>query len=79
MISHPAGALADNEAVHLFLRRCDLRIVAAGTIPPVVGLGGEHTAVPMATLVIVCAAASLFGLLLVLAKPGRCHRGYRAE
>ena len=43
--------------------------VAAGTIAPIAGLGGEHTAVPMAALMIVCAAASMFGLL-VLAKPG---------
>jgi DHA1 family bicyclomycin/chloramphenicol resistance-like MFS transporter len=43
--------------------------VAAGAIAPIAGLGGEHTAVPMATLMIVCAAASLFGLL-VLAKRG---------
>jgi DHA1 family bicyclomycin/chloramphenicol resistance-like MFS transporter len=43
--------------------------VAAGTIAPIAGLGGEHTAVPMATLMIVGAAASMFGLL-VLAKPG---------
>jgi DHA1 family bicyclomycin/chloramphenicol resistance-like MFS transporter len=42
--------------------------VAAGTIAPIAGLGGEHTAVPMATLMIVGAAASMFGLL-VLAKP----------
>jgi DHA1 family bicyclomycin/chloramphenicol resistance-like MFS transporter len=43
--------------------------VAAGTIAPVAGLGGEHTAVPMATLMIAGAAASLVGLLVV-AKPG---------
>ena len=43
--------------------------VAAGTIAPIAGLGGEHTAVPMAALMIVGAAASMFGLL-VLAKPG---------
>ena len=42
--------------------------VAAGTIAPIAGLGGEHTAVPMAILMIAGAAASMFGLL-VLAKP----------
>jgi DHA1 family bicyclomycin/chloramphenicol resistance-like MFS transporter len=45
--------------------------VAAGTIAPIAGLGGEHTAVPMATLMIAGAAASLTGLLVV-AKP-RCR------
>ncbi len=44
--------------------------VAAGTIAPIAGLGGEHTAVPMATLVIAGAAVSMIGLL-VLAKPLR--------
>jgi DHA1 family bicyclomycin/chloramphenicol resistance-like MFS transporter len=42
--------------------------VAAGTIAPIAGLGGDHTAVPMATLMITGAAISLAGLL-VLAKP----------
>ena len=42
--------------------------VAAGTIAPIAGLGGEHTAVPMASLMIAGAAASMIGLL-VLAKP----------
>ena len=42
--------------------------VAAGTIAPIAGLGGEHTAVPMATLMIAGAAASMIGLL-VIAKP----------
>jgi DHA1 family bicyclomycin/chloramphenicol resistance-like MFS transporter len=42
--------------------------VAAGTIAPLAGLGGEHTAVPMALLVIAGAAASMIGLL-VLARP----------
>ena len=42
--------------------------VAAGTIAPIAGLGGEHTAVPMALLMIAGAAASMIGLL-VLAKP----------
>jgi MFS transporter, DHA1 family, multidrug resistance protein len=44
--------------------------VAAGTIAPIAGLGGEHTAVPMATLMIAGAAVSMIGLL-VLAKPSR--------
>jgi DHA1 family bicyclomycin/chloramphenicol resistance-like MFS transporter len=42
--------------------------VAAGTIAPIAGLGGEHTAVPLATLMITGAAVSMVGLL-VLAKP----------
>ncbi|ADB30634.1 drug resistance transporter, Bcr/CflA subfamily [Kribbella flavida DSM 17836] len=42
--------------------------VAAGTIAPLAGLGGEHTAVPMATLITAGAAVSMVGLL-VLAKP----------
>jgi MFS transporter, DHA1 family, multidrug resistance protein len=47
--------------------------VAAGTIAPIAGLGGEHTAVPMATLMIAGAAVSMIGLL-VLAKPSRPTR-----
>jgi MFS transporter, DHA1 family, multidrug resistance protein len=43
--------------------------VAAGAIAPIAGLGGEHTAVPMATLMSAGAAASMIGLL-VLARPG---------
>ena len=39
--------------------------VAAGTIAPIAGLGGEHTAVPMALLMIVGAGASMIGLLVV--------------
>jgi DHA1 family bicyclomycin/chloramphenicol resistance-like MFS transporter len=42
--------------------------VAAGTIAPIAGLGGEHTAVPMATLMTTGAIVSMLGLL-VLAKP----------
>ena len=42
--------------------------IAAGTIAPIAGLGGEHTAVPMALLMIACAALSMAGLL-VLARP----------
>ena len=44
--------------------------VAAGTIAPIAGLGGEHTAVPMAGLMIACAVLSMVGLL-VIARPGR--------
>jgi MFS transporter, DHA1 family, multidrug resistance protein len=42
--------------------------VAAGTIAPIAGLGGGDTAVPMATLMLLGAAASMVGLL-VLARP----------
>ncbi|MGW1342922.1 multidrug effflux MFS transporter [Kribbella sp. NPDC002412] len=38
---------------------------AAGTIAPLAGLGGEHTAVPMATLMIAGTATSIIGLLAV--------------
>jgi MFS transporter, DHA1 family, multidrug resistance protein len=38
--------------------------VAAGTIAPIAGLGGEHTAVPMALLVVAGAAISMVGLRL---------------
>ncbi|SDS83311.1 MFS transporter, DHA1 family, bicyclomycin/chloramphenicol resistance protein [Friedmanniella luteola] len=39
--------------------------VAAGTIAPLAGLGGEQTAVPMAVLMIAGAAVSLLGLLVL--------------
>jgi MFS transporter, DHA1 family, multidrug resistance protein len=42
--------------------------VAAGIIAPLAGLGGEHTAVPMAVLLITTIAASMLGLL-ILARP----------
>ncbi|MGI8868299.1 MAG: hypothetical protein ACR2F6_05475 [Mycobacteriales bacterium] len=42
--------------------------VAAGVIPPIAGLGGASTAVPMAVLMITGAVASMIGLL-VLARP----------
>ncbi|WP_430781486.1 multidrug effflux MFS transporter [Actinoplanes sp. G11-F43] len=42
--------------------------VAAGVIAPIAGLGGEHTAVPMALLMIGGAGLSMLGLL-VLARP----------
>jgi DHA1 family bicyclomycin/chloramphenicol resistance-like MFS transporter len=41
--------------------------VAAGTIAPIAGLGGQHTAVPMALLMVGGAALSLVGL--VIARP----------
>jgi len=44
--------------------------VAAGTIAPLAGLGGEHTAVPMALLMIAGTAVFMVGLL-VLARPQR--------
>ena len=43
--------------------------VAAGTVAPIAGLGGEHTAVPMAVLMIACIAVSMVGLF-ILARPG---------
>jgi len=42
--------------------------VAAGTIAPLAGLGGEHTAVPTAVLMIATIGASMIGLL-ILARP----------
>ena len=45
--------------------------VAAGTIAPLAGLGGEHTAVPMASLMIAGAAVSMAGLFL--ARPRSRH------
>lgn len=47
--------------------------VAAGTIAPLAGLGGEHTAVPMAVLMTATIAVSMIGLL-VLARPSRSAR-----
>jgi MFS transporter, DHA1 family, multidrug resistance protein len=49
-------------------RRCLTQWVAAGIIAPLAGLGGKHTAVPMASLMIAGAAVSMIGLL-ILAKP----------
>jgi MFS transporter, DHA1 family, multidrug resistance protein len=49
--------------------------VAAGTVAPIAGLGGQDTAVPMALLMIAGAAASMVGLL-VLARPA--SRGAKA-
>ena len=42
--------------------------VFAGTIAPLAGLGGEHTAIPMAILMVGCIAVSMIGLH-VLARP----------
>ena len=42
----------------------------ATDIAPIAGLGGEHTAVPMALLMTGDAALSMIGLL-VLARPGK--------
>jgi DHA1 family bicyclomycin/chloramphenicol resistance-like MFS transporter len=39
--------------------------VAAGTIAPLAGLGGDRTAVPMAVLTIATIGASMFGLLVL--------------
>jgi DHA1 family bicyclomycin/chloramphenicol resistance-like MFS transporter len=39
--------------------------VAAGTIAPIAGLGGDQTAVPMALLMIGGAAVSMVGLLVL--------------
>jgi DHA1 family bicyclomycin/chloramphenicol resistance-like MFS transporter len=44
--------------------------IAAGIVAPIAGLGGEHTAVPMALLMIACVALSMLGLL-VLARPAK--------
>ncbi len=44
--------------------------VAAGVIAPIAGLGGEHTAVPMAVLMILTIAISMVGLF-VFARPSR--------
>jgi DHA1 family bicyclomycin/chloramphenicol resistance-like MFS transporter len=46
--------------------------LAAGTIAPLAGLGGGHTAVPMALLMIGCVALSMIGLLVV-ARPAGTH------
>jgi DHA1 family bicyclomycin/chloramphenicol resistance-like MFS transporter len=43
--------------------------LAAGTVAPLAGLGGEHTAVPMAVLMISCITVSILGL--AMARPSR--------
>ncbi len=50
--------------------------IAAGIVAPIAGLGGEHTAVPMALLMIACVALSMLGLL-VLARPATAPAGAR--
>ena len=47
--------------------------IAAGTIAPLAGLGGEHTAVPMATLMIATIGVSMIGLLYI-ARPTSSRR-----
>jgi MFS transporter, DHA1 family, multidrug resistance protein len=47
--------------------------VAAGLVAPVAGLGGAQTAVPMALLLILGAAASMFGLLVLAAGGDRAQ------
>jgi DHA1 family bicyclomycin/chloramphenicol resistance-like MFS transporter len=51
--------------------------VAAGTIAPIAGLGGEHTAVPMAVLMIAGAVASMVGLLVLARGESRGQSGRR--
>jgi MFS transporter, DHA1 family, multidrug resistance protein len=45
--------------------------LAAGTIAPIAGLGGEHSAVPMAVLMILCIALSMVGLFLARPRAAR--------
>ncbi len=52
--------------------------VAAGTIAPLAGLGGEHTAIPMAVLMITTISASMIGLL-ILARPAQPLRDRSAQ
>ena len=52
--------------------------VAAGTIAPLAGLGGDGTAVPMAVLMVAGAAVSMLGLL-VLARDPRAGTGALTE
>ncbi|QDP99000.1 multidrug effflux MFS transporter [Microlunatus elymi] len=48
--------------------------IAAGVIPPIAGLGGSHTAVPMAVLIIGGAAVSMIGLLVIARPAGRARQ-----
>ncbi|TWD81683.1 DHA1 family bicyclomycin/chloramphenicol resistance-like MFS transporter [Kribbella amoyensis] len=52
--------------------------VAAGTIAPIAGLGGDHTAVPMAVLVTAGAVVSMAGLLAA-ARAARGSSGWMPE
>ncbi len=47
--------------------------IAAGTIAPLAGLGGEHTAIPMAALMIATIGVSMIGLLYI-ARPTSSRR-----
>ncbi|MGC4864778.1 multidrug effflux MFS transporter [Micromonospora sp. DT53] len=51
--------------------------VAAGIIAPIAGLGGEHTAVPMALLMVAGAALSMIGLVVLARPPGKDGGGRR--
>jgi DHA1 family bicyclomycin/chloramphenicol resistance-like MFS transporter len=72
LIGGNSGALASAEVPHHPGTGSALlgfvQWVAAGTIAPLAGVGGEHTAVPMALLMIAGTAVSMVGLL-VLARP----------
>ncbi len=48
--------------------------VAAHTIAPIAGIGGDQTAVPMALLMVGGAAASMIGLLLIAKPPSNTRR-----
>jgi len=64
----PAGHLAHQpgtgSALLGFLQWC-----MAGVIAPLAGLGGERTAVPMATIVTALTAVSVFALVVVARPP----------
>ncbi len=81
LVGPNAGALASAEvpenpgtgsAVLGFLQWC-----MAGLVAPIAGVGGEHTAVPMAAIVLVLVAVSFAAL--VLATRGECHRMHSAD
>lgn len=72
LIGPNAGALASAEVpahpgTGSALLGC-VQWIAAGVIPPITGIGGTATAVPVAVLMVAGAAASMLGLL-VLARP----------
>jgi DHA1 family bicyclomycin/chloramphenicol resistance-like MFS transporter len=79
LVGPNAGALASGvvpeqpgtgSALLGFLQWC-----MAGVIAPLAGLGGDHTAVPMATIVVALTAVSVIALV-VLARPGQSrHTG----
>lgn len=78
LINTNGGALASAEVPeHPGTSSAVLGLVqwtTAGIVAPIAGLGGEHTAVPMAVLMIGGAMLSLFGLL-VLARPHTVRPG----